>query len=788
MFAPFHLVSISRPRAPRALRRLALAAACGAVLGGPVLVPPALAQAAEARQPFAIGAGPLDVALDRFARESGVNVAFDASAVAAAETAGVNGNFTVAEALQMLLSGSGIEAVAQPGGGFRLQRQRGAQADTVLRPVTVLGARDAAQPLANVPGAISLIPRERVQAELPTAARIEEVIARNAPGFNPTNNGVRQIRGRTAQVFINGVPTNESLRASGGADLTLLAPDQIDGIEVARGANSAYGFGSPGGIIALTTPRAQSETLALETRLATSANTSHASDSWQTRFYQSAAQIVGNFDYHIGFSARRDGLVYDRDGERSLDFSSPLRQSNADDDFFDIDTSLGYDFGRAGAVRMAATFGRADVRNGYDSDFAGTYRDVESQVIRTPAADRNSRRDYTVNATYENADVGNHAVKLEVFRSRVKTKAYEAFDGVTYLDAQTNEYWGMRSSASVALENLARGAELTYGLDWMRNRYYRPYTNLNTGAIDQYFAPDVQQDSLAPYLQGELPLGDWRLNAGVRHERYRGHVDTAVGNGGIDGGDIDPFSLTLYNVGVVRALGAERELYASFSQGAEITQLGRAARDAGTVDNVQPRPARSDQYEIGIRRHGEPLDYSLAAFYTTSDLMSALNCDGLTPCTPLREPRDFWGVEGTINWKAGTRWSMGGTLAWLEGLRETEDGRSRRISSRDTPPLAIGAYVEYAPTARWRNRLQLDYHAQRDPFGDTTEYGEGRVDSLFLAHASSTLDIGPGQLALGIHNLFNRRYFAIAVQSDNTGYYWIPEQGRRVSASYTVKW
>jgi iron complex outermembrane receptor protein len=771
--------------------RSAIAAAALSMAAPTVLAQsasPAAAVDADSRRAFDIGAGPLDVALDEFARRSGTNLAFDAALVRGASTHGASGNFTAGEALQMLLSGSGIEALPQAGGYALRKIATGAGADTVLRPVTVLGARDA-EPLSTVPAAISVVSRERVQAELTTSNRIEDVITRTAPGFNPTNNGVRQIRGRTAQVFINGVPQNESLRASAGADITLLAPDQVGGIEVARGANSAYGFGSPGGIIALSTPRAESEKLVLKSKLATSANTDHIDDSWQTSFYQSAAQIIGNFDYHVGFSARRDGLVYDPDGERALDFSSPLGLSNSSEDFFDLDTSFGYDFGRAGSVRFAGTYGKADVREGYDSDYSGIYREQEALVVRRPAADSNSRRNYTVNLSYENADLLAHAVKLELLRSRVKTRAYDAFDGVSFLDEQTNEYWGVRSSANIALDRFAQGSSLTYGVDWMRNRYYRPYYNLDTGLVDTYFAPDVSQDSLSPYLQGQLPLGNWHLSAGVRHERYSGHIDSAVANDGVtEGGDIDSFSLTLFNVGAVYTLAAERELYATFSQGAEITQLGRAARDARDADDVHPRPAKSDQYEIGLRQHGEPLDYSLAAFYTTSDLMSALVCDGLTPCTPLREPRDFWGVEGTLNWRAGAQWSLGGTLAWLEGLRETESGASRRISSRDTPPLLIGAYAEYAPTSHWRNRLQLDYRAGRDPFGDSVEYGEGRVDSVFLAHISSTVDVGPGELALGIRNLFNHRYFAVAVQSDNTGYYWIPEQGRRVSLSYTVNW
>ena len=114
------------------------------------------------------------------------------------------------------------------------------------------GRRGAEVPLSSVPVTISVVPREELLREQATAPRIEDLLGRKVPGFNPTNNGVRQIRGRTAQVFVNGVPVNQQMRAGAGADLGLLPIDQIGGVEVARGANSAYGFGSPGGIIALT--------------------------------------------------------------------------------------------------------------------------------------------------------------------------------------------------------------------------------------------------------------------------------------------------------------------------------------------------------------------------------------------------------------------------------------------------------------------------------------------------------------------------------------------------------
>jgi iron complex outermembrane recepter protein len=113
------------------------------------------------------------------------------------------------------------------------------------------------------------------------------------PGFNPTNNGLRSIRGRTAQVFVNGVPVNEQLNATLGADLKLVRPDQLSGIEVSRGANSAYGFGSPGGIISLSTPRAQSEELELRTIVRESINPHRIGGSHQTSLYHTTWKVIG---------------------------------------------------------------------------------------------------------------------------------------------------------------------------------------------------------------------------------------------------------------------------------------------------------------------------------------------------------------------------------------------------------------------------------------------------------------------------------------------------------------
>lgn len=791
---------ICTPRPPTWADRCLPPAAALLAVGLMALHAPAL-HAQAAAPSFNIPAGPLNAALDRFARAAGVNLSYDAASVQGVSTRGLNGSFSVQQGLVSLLAGTGFEAVPQPTGGFALRKQPAQTAVPAAQPaapavaagsvtlaeVTVLGSRDPNAPLSNVPASITVVPREEIARQQPTAQRIEDILARTVPGINPTNVGVRQIRGRTAQVFINGVPTNEQLRASAGSDINLVSPDQVEFIEVSRGANSAYGFGSPGGIIALSTPRAESQELTLRTRVGTSFNTSKASDTLQTNIYQSASRIVGDFDYHVGVSLRKDGLLRDPDGSPALDFNSPSLFSMGKDTLYDVDTSLGLRVGRTGSVRLTATAGRAEVDERWESNETGTYRKTDSALVRRPAGDRNTRRHQTVNLGYENPDLAGSAVKLDVVASNTHALQYRRPAAVTELDDQTNSYFGVRSSVTTPLEALRPGATVTYGLDYMRNRFYRPVLNDATGTVIRYVSPDVTLDSWAPYVQGQVPVGDWRFSAGVRHERYSGSVETAAGV--IQGGDLRSFNMSLFNAGGVYKLAAGRELYASFSQGAEISQVGRAATTARTADRIDPQPAKSNQYEIGLRQGSGPLQYSAAAFYTTSDLISALDCsDSTVPCKPLREPRKFWGVEGTLGWRIDPQWGLGGTLAWMDGERTLATGETRAIPLNEAPPLLLGAYVDFTPRAGWSNRLQFDYRASSNPFGSSTSFGEGSVDGLLLVHLATSFRVGPGDLQLGVRNLFDKRHYSIVAQAHNRGFNWIPEQGRRVSISYSTKW
>lgn len=93
----------------------------GLLAVAPVL--PGMAQAetasqSESRQ-YNIAAGNLDQALNRFASAAGILLSVDAQMTAGKRSPGLQGRYPVAEGLQRLLAGSGLQA-QQAGGGWLL--------------------------------------------------------------------------------------------------------------------------------------------------------------------------------------------------------------------------------------------------------------------------------------------------------------------------------------------------------------------------------------------------------------------------------------------------------------------------------------------------------------------------------------------------------------------------------------------------------------------------------------------------------------------------------------------
>lgn len=274
-------MTLLRPHTPvrHAPRPTVLSVALASLLGAASFVGPAPVAHAQAATPsaayrFGIAAGPLDEALQAYARTTGVNVSFDAAQLEGLRSPGLQGEWPAQRGLEQLLARTGFEGVRLPGGGYAVRR-RPASGIATLTPVTVTARADRLTSedtgaytlpatsigkgevrLRDLPQSVSVVTRQRLDEQ--NLASVYDALE-NTTGITlqQSPQGGKYIYSRgfgTSIIQYDGVPLERNMygRASNYAGGTAF----YDRVEVLRGAASLLqGSGSPGGAVNLVRKR-----------------------------------------------------------------------------------------------------------------------------------------------------------------------------------------------------------------------------------------------------------------------------------------------------------------------------------------------------------------------------------------------------------------------------------------------------------------------------------------------------------------------------------------------------
>jgi hemoglobin/transferrin/lactoferrin receptor protein len=248
-------------------------------LGVGAIVAPATARA-QAAQSYDIPAGPLAVALNRFAEAANIKLFYDSALTSGLSSPGLKGSFSAPDALSRLLAGTGLTFRQTGPGAFTLERapQVSAAGDAIqLGPLRVEG-QDAAASGAGETGAeldarrkdeiydqdISTTFASREEVERYRGTNTADVLkgmvnvfsgdARNGGAIDPSIRGI-QGPGRVP-VIIDG--TEQALTVwkgyNGAGNRSYIDPSLISGIQVLKGPTSTRGvFGSTGGAVVINT-------------------------------------------------------------------------------------------------------------------------------------------------------------------------------------------------------------------------------------------------------------------------------------------------------------------------------------------------------------------------------------------------------------------------------------------------------------------------------------------------------------------------------------------------------
>ncbi|TDS70509.1 outer membrane receptor for ferric coprogen and ferric-rhodotorulic acid [Comamonas sp. JUb58] len=512
----------------RSVQAAILTMGVGALLG---LALPVHAQTAEqapaqagAAQTLQVPAGPLPAALVAFASQTGVSVSGTPELVSAAQSPGVHGALPVAQALQLLLAGTGLEAVPAGDRSYVLRKRVAASpapmaGEMQLAPVVVQAQADRVAAsehtgsytvaasstatrmglsLRETPQSVTVITRQQMDDQgLSNLPEILDKVTGITVGRNDSERATFYSRGFAVENFqFDGMPNTMN---SANQYTTSLADSAIyDRVEVVKGATGLLtGAGNPGAVVNLVRKRPTKE------------------------FQASLEGGVGSWSKQRG--------VADVSGPLNADGSVRARMvaaaQNADShvDYYSRDTRNFYGIVEADlAPRTTAALGidymqtRADgATYGHLPLFFSDGTQTHFPTSLNPAARWSYWNNDSSNLFADLKHVFDNGWKLELAGShlrqsrdvKVGVAAYGSLDketglGLNMLSAKiptTSTTDSLNAVLSGPFELLGRSHELTLGAGWSRERRGAPGYSTGYDPVGNYYAwqgnaPEPQMD------------------------------------------------------------------------------------------------------------------------------------------------------------------------------------------------------------------------------------------------------------------------------------------------------
>lgn len=772
----------------------------------------------------------LATGLKAFAVQTNLQVLYEAELASGLATLGVAGTMSPREAVGRLLEGTNLVYTFTDAKTVVLQkaeparRAEGLAAPSPDSPVSLhmpirvgeveVTATRSERPVAGVPEAVTVITREAIEQQAILSRSLVDFLGKLVPGLaagsQSLSNTGQTLRGRNVLVLIDGVP--QSTLRNAARDLSTIDPSAIERIEIVRGATSIYGDGATGGIIHILTKKPGEGKPSLTTEVLANTAPTNPTSGVGGRVVQSVAAKEGIFDYSLSGSYERVGGLYDARASRIPPDLLSAQGGLADLHTYNLFGKFGLDLGPQ-RLQLSIDHYDAQQDSDYVTDFANSRAGKGVTKKGLVIDEQSGTRNTVINLEYSRANLLGSKVFAQGYYRDYMTRFFP-FDGRTNAALGNNiiqsrvlsEKWGGRLTVETPLPvATAFKPIVTWGMDAAQEKtsqrvaLMNPTVYANSGQVvfqqagDRIWVPPMTQRNLGLYAQLELKLHErWLVRGGVRHERIGVETEafTTLRGRNIASGSRD-FSATVVNAGTVVYVTDAVNVFANYSQGFSIPDVGLIIRDAPagfSFSDSQLEPIKVDQYEVGVRGDWSQVQASLVGFYNESLL-------GVTSAgffaNVVRAPERVYGVEGTVDvqW---SDWSLGGTATYVEGKNDVnQSGNYKYLNGFRIPPLKATAYVEHltVPEWKWRNRLQVLYSGTRDPGLGTAVFGGRPVHSFTVLDLISTAKAGPGTVRFGVENLLNSQYYLPVAQLQRVG---IPSltaaRGTVITLGYVITW
>ncbi len=684
----------------------------------------------------------------------------------------------------------------------------------------VISGSRVSQHINDVPRSMTVISSNEIKEMLTYQKDFSSVLSQLVPGMgtsihgNLTSKGQNNIRGRRVLLLVDGVSQNNGF-LDFGQEMLAIDPENIERVEVIRGGSAVYGIGAQGGIINVITKTPRKGKPSFKTKIGTNFQP-NGGDSLGYSLYQSAQGGDDTNQWHIGLGAKHNGGSYGADGKRL-----PSKATSDDMNDFNLNSMFNHNIDGDRSLTFNLSARQAQDHDGWcsanglseDGKHDGTaYRcgagisdnvmnpitgELPKDVQRSPV----KRRFINTKLRYQDMDFALGMLDVSGYymsqKGRTATLKYRIKDtsspfhgkdvyGNNFTDFQK---YGLKANVTSDFD----WAQMTWGVDIEQQQYQQP----NTAGL-RNITPDVGQFTLATFAQFNSDLTDsTKLSYGARIEGSQLQVSDfttseVYGNHFVKGGT-PSFVEPLFNVGVVQELSDDHSLFASFAQGMSTNEVLRDIRTGqnGLLKSVDGalRPVKTDNYEMGFRGFIGEASYSVAGFYSQSDLGATLeiNQDG-TRLESVRAPERVWGVETTLNYRFTDNLSSQNTFSWQDGERQLKDKPWEPLDGTRIAPIKLTSMWQYQTNGFGNYNLSMIYSGKRDRSQDISRGALFPVDEFFLASIGANYDVGVGTLHVGVENLFNELYITPYNQSQMSTYRYHYAPGRRFFVSYEVKY
>ena len=678
------------------------------------------------------------------------------------------------------------------------------QNDTLTIDETIqISATRTSTPQSAIPATVSVIDGEELRQQLTVSQSLSDILGNLIPAFSPSRQKLTSagetLRGRQPLYLIDGVPQSNPLRNGSRAAMTI-DPFMIERVEVIHGASAIQGMGASGGIINIVTKQAEQGT-SHELNAGFMAPDSELSEGLSYQAGYLVRHATGDWRFVGGIQYRDTGMYVDGNG--MLIGVDTTQGDTMDSKSYDVFAKLGYDIDQQQSLEFMIN--RFDMSGNGDYYSIGGSRAEGIPTVSVEGVypgDAPENEVTTSSLTYNhshflNAEL-NWQLFLQDFSALYGGGTYGVFQDPAYgdnlFDQSRNDSRKYGSRITLNWDNIQQSPySVSAGLDYLNDTTFQELAQ--TG---RKWVPETEFKNWAPYAQLRYQANGLTLSGGLRYEYGKLNVDdftslAAYGSTFVEGGE-PSFNELLPNVGAVYALTEQWRVYASYSEGFSMPDVGRVLRGISTpglsINNfLNLQPVIADNEEVGVEYRGNAVSASVSYFRSASDLGARLQADADGIYSVKREKTEIDGFELSAEYALSSDTAFGLNYADTDGEYDSNaDGSvDTQLGGNNIAPKRANLYW----SQQWGGMIssQVQWNKLFDRDIDSGGQAINNFDGYNTIDASVLIETRDlGNFSVGVENLLDEFYFTYYAQTVGPDSRNFAGRGRTVSFNWNYRW